>query len=90
MEKLANVFFVYGYGSTGKTFLWNAIILWLRSEKLIVIAVASSGVAALLLPRGRTAHSRFKIAIVVDESSVCEIRRGSFLADLIVQCSLII
>ena len=43
-----------------------------------------------MLPGGRTAHSRFKIPIVIDESSVCEIRRGSFLADLIVQCSLII
>ena len=89
-EKSGQCFFVYGYGGTGKTFLWNAIISRLRSKKLIVLTVASLGVAALLLPGGRTAHSRFKIHIVIDESSVCEIRRGSFLADLIVQCSLII
>ena len=81
---------MHGYGGTGKTFLWNAIISRLRSEKLIVLAVASSGVASLLLPGGRTAHSRFKIPIVIDESSVCGIKGGSFLADLILQCSLII
>ncbi|KAJ1259262.1 hypothetical protein BS78_10G140900 [Paspalum vaginatum] len=89
-EGSGQCFFVYGYGGTRKTFLWNAIISRLRSEKLIVLVVASSGVTSLLLPGGRTAHSRFKIPIVIDESSVCDIRRGSFLADIIVQCSLII
>jgi hypothetical protein len=50
-------FFVSGYGGTGKTFLWNAIITHLRANKKIVLAVASSGVASLLLPGGHTAHS---------------------------------
>jgi hypothetical protein len=49
--------------------------------------VASSGVASLLLPGGRTAHSRFKIPIVIDDASVCSIKRGTFLADLIVRSS---
>ena len=89
-DKLGQCFFVYGCGGTGKTFLWNAIISRLRSENLIVLAVASSGVASLLLPGGRTAHSRFKIPIVIDESSMCSISRGTFLADLIVHSSLII
>ncbi|XP_066384880.1 uncharacterized protein [Miscanthus floridulus] len=75
---------------TGKTFLWNAIISRLQSEKLIVLIVASSGVASLLLPGPRTVHSRFKIPIVIDESSVCNIKRGTFLADLIAYSSLII
>ncbi|GJW53521.1 ATP-dependent DNA helicase PIF1-like protein [Tanacetum coccineum] len=34
-------------------------ILQLLSERRIVLAVASSGIASLLLPAGRTAHSRF-------------------------------
>lgn len=81
-------FFVYGYGGIGKKFLWNAIISRLRSERLIILAVASSGVASLLLTGGRTAHSRFKIPISVDESSMCDIKRGTFLADLVVHSSL--
>uniref|UniRef100_A0A6N2MNQ0 ATP-dependent DNA helicase n=1 Tax=Salix viminalis TaxID=40686 RepID=A0A6N2MNQ0_SALVM len=35
---------------TGKTFLWHTIINRVRSESLIVLAVASSGIASLLLP----------------------------------------
>ncbi|GJZ70363.1 retrovirus-related pol polyprotein from transposon TNT 1-94, partial [Tanacetum coccineum] len=50
--------FVYGHGGTCKTFLWKIIIYALLSEGKIVLAVASSGIACLLLPAGRTAHSR--------------------------------
>lgn len=83
-------FFVYGHGGTGKTFLWNTLICKIRSEKKIVLAVASSGVASLLLPRGCTAHSRFKIPIEINENSICTIKRGTMLAELIEKTSLII
>ncbi|KAK4562376.1 hypothetical protein RGQ29_005026 [Quercus rubra] len=62
-ENKGGFFFVYGHGGTGKTYLWKTIICRLRSEGKIVIAIASSGIAALLLPGGRTAHSRFQIPI---------------------------
>nr|GEY43877.1 DNA helicase [Tanacetum cinerariifolium] len=38
-----------------KTFLWKIIISSLRSQGKILLAVASSGIASLLLPAGRTA-----------------------------------
>lgn len=60
-------FFVSGHGGTGKTFLWNCIVKTLRSEGRIVLVVASSGVASLLLPNGRTAHSRFRIPLDVND-----------------------
>nr|GEU77088.1 DNA helicase [Tanacetum cinerariifolium] len=44
--------FVYGHDGTGKTFLWKTIIYALRAEGKIVLAVASSGIASLLLPSG--------------------------------------
>ena len=69
------MYFVYGHGGTGKTFLWSTIISKLRSEGQIVLAVASSGIASLLIDGGRTAHSRFKIPIDVNESSTCEIKK---------------
>ena len=81
---------VYGHGGTGKTYLWKTIICRLRSEGKIVIAIASSGIAALLLPGGRTAHSRFQIPIIVTESSTCGIKQGSQIAELILKASLII
>ncbi|GJU29198.1 DNA helicase [Tanacetum coccineum] len=55
--------FVYGHGGTGKTFLWKTVISTLRSQGKIVLAVASSGIASLLLPAGLTAHSRFKLPL---------------------------
>ncbi|XP_024009422.1 uncharacterized protein LOC112084504 [Eutrema salsugineum] len=50
-------FFVYGSGGTGKTYLWSLLEAALRSKGDIVLNVASSGIAALLLQGGRTAHS---------------------------------
>jgi hypothetical protein len=67
-------FFVCGHGGTRNFFLWNAIITHLRSEKKIVLAIASSGVASLLLPKGRTTHSRFKIPFDLNETGVCSIK----------------
>ena len=53
------------------------------SEGNIVLAMASSGIAALLLEGGRTAHSRFHIPLVLTEESTCDIKQGSHLADLL-------
>ncbi|CAN1795972.1 ATP-dependent DNA helicase PIF1 [Linum perenne] len=67
------LFFIDGFGGTGKTFLWQVISLKLRSEKKVVICVATSGIAALLMTGGRTAHSRFHIPVDVNEISTCHI-----------------
>jgi len=55
----------------------------LRSEKKIALAVASSGIAAILLPKGRTAHSRLKIPFILSSNSTCGINVQSDLAKLI-------
>ncbi|XP_019189858.1 PREDICTED: uncharacterized protein LOC109184316 [Ipomoea nil] len=51
------MYFVYGYGGTGKTFLWKTISAALRSKGEVVLNVASSGIASLLLPGGVGLHS---------------------------------
>ncbi|KAL4288328.1 hypothetical protein AHAS_Ahas19G0275200 [Arachis hypogaea] len=84
------VFFVYGHGGTGKTYLWIVLTSFLRSQGMIVLTVALSGIAALLLPGGRTAHSRFAIPLTVHEDSVCNIKQNSELAELLKQTKLII
>ncbi|KAK7255526.1 hypothetical protein RIF29_28939 [Crotalaria pallida] len=83
-------FFVYGFGGIGKTYLWNVLSYRFRSERRIVLNVASSGISSLLLPGGRTAHSIFSIPLNLNEESCCNIRQGSHKADLIQNTSLII
>ncbi|KAI9383363.1 hypothetical protein POPTR_013G071501v4 [Populus trichocarpa] len=82
--------FVHGHGGTRKTFLWHTIINRVRSEGLILPVVASSGIASLLLLRGRTSHSRFKIPLEVNENSTCEIKHNTHLSRLLEMTSLIV
>ncbi|KAL7611263.1 hypothetical protein Lser_V15G13383 [Lactuca serriola] len=89
-ENKGGVFFVYGYGGTGKTFLWKTISVAIRFEGNIVLNVASSGIASLLLPGGRTAHSRFIIPFELTEDCFCNINPDGELASLIRKTSLII
>lgn len=55
------LFFLEGPGGCGKTYLYNTLIAQLRNEKRGVIACASTGIAALLLMGGTTAHRAFRI-----------------------------
>ncbi|XP_022000182.1 ATP-dependent DNA helicase PIF3-like [Helianthus annuus] len=84
------VFFVYGYGGTGKTFLWKTFSAALQSKGEVVLNVASSGIASLLLDGGRTAHSRFVIPININENSICSIEPNTELGDLTKRATLII
>ncbi|GJT29014.1 DNA helicase PIF1, ATP-dependent [Tanacetum coccineum] len=84
------MFFIYRYGGTGKTYLYRTMSAACRSKGGIVLNVASSGIAALLLEGGRTTHSRFAIPINVVEDSMCNISADSELAELLRMTKLII
>ncbi|GJR68313.1 DNA helicase [Tanacetum coccineum] len=62
----------------------------LRSEGKIVLAVASSGIASLLLPSSRTAHSRFKLPLELTEESLCRITMNTQFGKLLADTDLII
>ncbi|KAL5556627.1 hypothetical protein UlMin_038863 [Ulmus minor] len=61
-----------------------------RSKKLIALATASSGVAAAIMPGGRTAHSRFKLPLDIEEKATCSVSKQSGLAKLLQTTKLII
>jgi len=61
--------------------MWKILTLALISQGQIVLTVASSGIASLLSPRGRTAHSKFKILVSTFDDSICNIHQGSELAE---------
>ena len=70
-------FFLQGPAGTGKTFLYRCLCHHYRSQSKVVLCVASSGIAALLLPGGRTAHSCFRIPLDVHEASICGVPKNS-------------
>ena len=65
------LFFVDGPGGTGKTYLYRALLATIHSQKKIAMATATSGVAASIMSGGRTAHSRFKIPLTIDNGALC-------------------
>lgn len=56
----------------------------------IVLPIVSSGIVSLLLPGGRTTHSRFKIFVPTLESSICNIDKKDDFAELLKLTDLII
>ncbi|KAE8992119.1 hypothetical protein PR001_g21028 [Phytophthora rubi] len=77
-------------GGTGKSTLLWYILAKVRLSGKIAIAMASSGIASLLLMGGRTAHSTFKIHLKLNDKSTCAIYKQSNLTTLIQRASLVI
>ncbi|XP_076939710.1 uncharacterized protein LOC143608586 [Bidens hawaiensis] len=90
IDKKGGVYFVYGYGGTGKTYLWKTLSASIRSKGEVVLNVASSGIASLLLEGGRTAQSRFLIPINLTEDSICLVKGNTDVYELLKKTSLII
>ena len=91
-SETGGIIFLDAPGGTGKTFLINLLLAKVRSQKKIAIAVASSGIAATLLTGGRTAHSAFKLPLDLHraENAVCNISKGTGLAQVLRMCKLIV
>jgi len=70
--------------------LYRALLAKVRSTDRIAVAIATSGIAASIMPAGRMAHSRFKIPIKLQDNSVCNFTKQSGTATLLCEASLII
>jgi len=56
----------------------------------VALCVAPSGIAALLLDRGRTSHSCFKIPLSIHDNSVAELKCNSYMFPVLQQTKVII
>ncbi len=84
------IFFLDGPGGSGKTFVYSVLLASIRRDGHVAIAVASSGIAVLLLEGGRTSHSVFKIPIAIGRDSMCSIPMQSDFAELFRKAKLIV
>ncbi|XP_071921839.1 uncharacterized protein [Coffea arabica] len=73
-----------------RTFLYRSLLAILRSQGHIAIAVATSGIAASIHPRGRTAHSRFKIPLDFSKNKTCQHSKQDSVAKLLLESKLIL
>jgi len=86
-----NVFYIDGPGGSGKTYLYTKLLRHVRSSGKIALAVSMSGIAALLLEGGRTAHSRFRLPVPMPLDGVtCNVKPRSVHADLLRDAALIV
>lgn len=91
-NNLPQPFMIDAPAGTGKTFTEKVIAARLRGQGKVVLIVASTGIAALQLPGGWTAHSMFKLPLneYVVPGAVCHIKGESQRAELIRKSDLII
>ena len=89
-KKVGQVFFVNGPGGTGKTYLYKALLAKVHSMNLIAIATTTSGIAASIMLGRRTAHSRFKIPIKLDNNTMCSFTKQGSTAELLRRAALVI
>lgn len=80
---ICNAYFIDGPGGTGKTYVYWCLINNCWGLNLKVIPVAWTGIAAMLLPEGRTVHSRFKLPLQLNETSVSALKVNSIICSLI-------
>jgi len=94
LESITNnqghLFFIHVASGCGKTFLYNTIAAEVRRRGQVALYVASSGIAALLLDRGRTSHSHFKIPLSIHEDSMAGLKRNSYMFLVLEQTKVII
>ena len=68
----------------------NTIAAKVRRRGQIALCVALSGIAALLLDKGKTSHSRFKIPLSIYEDSVAGLKHNSYMFPVLQQTKVII
>jgi hypothetical protein len=82
--------FLEGGGGVGKTFIYKALYYYAQWKKLLGHNSAFSGIAANLLPNGRTLHNLAGLPVPVYRDSNSSIEQGSKAARELAQSNYIL
>jgi hypothetical protein len=85
-----HLFFVNGPGGSGKSFLYQTIIGTLMQRGLPYTCIAWTGIAALLLDGGTTAHYSLGLPLNMNCDSTSSIKKNDRKADLLRNASIIL
>jgi PIF1-like helicase len=83
-------FYIDGQGGSGKTYLYEMLLAYIRWQGKIALPFATTGIALALLKGGRTVHAGFKLPVPLTETSVSRMNSNSNDALCLKNSSLII
>jgi hypothetical protein len=83
-------FFLLSAEGGEKTWVCNTIAAAVCAQGKVALCITSSAIAALLLDGGRIAHSHFKIPILINETSTCNIAKKRHIDGVIQETKIII
>ncbi|XP_074097681.1 uncharacterized protein LOC141526546 [Cotesia typhae] len=73
----SNCVYIDGPGGSGKTFVYTTLCHLLKSQNKIVCTMAYTGIAATLLPNGKTVHKTFGLPVPMFSDSSSNIKPNS-------------
>ena len=76
-----NVFAIDGPAGTGKTYLYNYILMFTSFNNIRTLSSAWVGIAATLLKNGKTCHATFKLPVPCILGSKCNVSPASEYAE---------
>ena len=86
----SNVYHIDSPAGCGKTFLANVVLAYVRKDRQIAISTATTGISAILLVLGTTAHKRFAFPIPCIDGSVSSLLFDSKESEVIKAAKVII
>uniref|UniRef100_A0A6V7KSA2 ATP-dependent DNA helicase n=1 Tax=Bracon brevicornis TaxID=1563983 RepID=A0A6V7KSA2_9HYME len=76
-ELSSSCFYIDGPGGSGKTFIYTTLYHLLKARGKSICIMAFTGIAAILLPQGKTLHRTFGIPVPIFSDSVSNIKSQS-------------
>ena len=73
----ASIFFLDAPAGCGKTYTVKTIMSYMHQYNLECLPVAFTGIAASLLPGGRTLHNAFKLPMQINETTISGVKANS-------------
>ena len=70
----SKIYMLDGSAGTGKTFLYNTIISYMKKENKKFMSVAFTGIAATLLINGKTSHNSFNLKLNITNDTPIKLK----------------
>ena len=85
-----NCMYINGIGGSGKTFIYSTLYYLLKAKNICMMSMAFTGIASILLPKGKTVHKTFHLPVPLHSDSTSNLKMQSKDAQNIKNAKLIV